>query len=691
MPVENVKDSEIKVVKSFCWMCPFLQCGLDVYVENGKISKVTPMPEHALKIKQLCVKPQGLVEWVYSPERVTSPMLKVDGQWKEVAWDEALGFIADKLKAIKKDYGPKAFLVHLGNPFIGTHAEKLTRRFMDLYGSPNHTAGSSFCWYGRRIAHSVTLNYGRVTLQPNYRGTKCIVAWGFNPDESLHAVGAAIHTLKERGVKLIVIDPRRTALAKDADIHVQIRPGTDGALAMGMLNVIIGEELYDKDFVRDWTVGFDRLAERVKEFTPERVEEITWISADMVREIARTYANSKPSTIAQGISIEHSTGGIQATRVITVLLAICGNFGINGGNTDSPRLPQTNLRFAELVNDDEAIGADYPLFTQFVRESTVVPVIDAMLTGKPYPIRGMLVQGSNPMLIWPNVHKVKKALETLDLLVVADLFMTETAKEANVFLPVATFLERRTLKDFGGSGPSMVQVSQQAIEPIGNAWEDWKIWAELGKKMGYAEHFPWKNTDELFEYLLQPTGFTLAQMNENPGGLFYGEHAERQYLKGGFDTPSKKVEIYSETMEKSGAEPVPTYQEPLESPITRPDLAKEYPLHLISGCRSKYFTHSQYRNIPSLRKLNPEPLLEIHPDTAKGLGISDSNMVKVSSPRGEITIKAKVTEDIHPSVVSVPHGWPEANINLLTDDAARDPISAYPGFRCGLCKVSKIK
>lgn len=670
-------------------MCPFLQCGLDVYVENGRITKVTPMPEHALKIKQLCAKPQGLVEWVYSPERVTSPMLKVNGKWKEVSWDEALGFITDKLQAIKKKYGAKAFLAYLGDPFIGTHAEKVTRRFMDLYGSPNHTTNSSFCWYGRRIAHSVTLNYGRVTVQPNYRGTKCILVWGFNPDESLHAVGAAIHTLKQRGVKLIVIDPRRIPLAKEADIHAQIRPGRDGALAMGLLNVIIQEELYDKDFVKDWTVGFDRLVEQVKEFTPERVEEITWVPADMVRDIARSYANSRPATIAQGISIEHSTNGIQATRAVTALMAICGNWDVAGGNNYSVHLMQTNLRFPDRVNEDEAIGADYPLFTQFVRESTVVPAIETMLTGKPYPIKGMVVQGSNPMLTWPNTNKLKQALATLDLLAVADLFMTETAKEANVFLPVTTFLERKTLKDFGGSGPAMAQVSEQAIEPLGNAMEDWRIWAELGKRMGYAEYFPWKDADELFEYLLQPSGLTLKQLQENPGGIFYGEHAERRYLEIGFDTPSKKVEIYSETMEKSGVEPVPTYYEPAESPLTRPELAKEYPLHLITGRRSRFFTHSQFRNIPSLRKQEPEPLLEIHPDTAHGLGISDGDMVKVSSPRGEIEIKAKVTEDILPQVVSVPHGWPEANVNVLIDHKALDPISAYPGFRCGLCKVTK--
>jgi anaerobic selenocysteine-containing dehydrogenase len=223
--------------------------------------------------------------------------------------------------------------------------------------------------------------------------------------------------------------------------------------------------------------------------------------------------------------------------------------------------------------------------------------------------------------------------------------------------------------------------------------EDWKIWAELGKKMGFSNDFPWKDTDELFEYLISSSDITLNQLKQNPGGIYYAKNEFQKYLKKGFNTPSKKVEIYSEMLDKFGYDPIPTFHEPAESPLSRPDLVKYYPLILITGARTIAYLHSEYRNLPSLRKLVPEPLIEIHPQTAKKYDIDEETMVKVESPRGSIKLKAKLTEDIHPKVVSIQHGWSEACSNLLTDDMNRDPISAYPGLRSVLvlCRVSRTE
>ncbi|MBA7549273.1 Acetylene hydratase [subsurface metagenome] len=220
---------------------------------------------------------------------------------------------------------------------------------------------------------------------------------------------------------------------------------------------------------------------------------------------------------------------------------------------------------------------------------------------------------------------------------------------------------------------------------------DQMIWVELGRRMGYADYFPWENTEQLHEYLLKSTNISLDRLRRNPGGVYYAEREFQKYLEGGFNTPSGKVEIYSETMAQLGYDPIPTFHEPAESLVSRPDLAEKYPLLLITGARTRPFQHSRDRNIPSLRQLVPEPLIEINPQAAKNLGVADRDLVKVESLRGSIKLKARLTEDIHPRVVSIQHGWSKANANYLTDDESRDPVSGFPGFRSVLCRVEKAK
>jgi len=280
-------------------------------------------------------------------------------------------------------------------------------------------------------------------------------------------------------------------------------------------------------------------------------------------------------------------------------------------------------------------------------------------------------------------------------MVVMDIFMTDTARMADIVLPGTTFLETEDIRDYPGatsrSGLPLIVKTSRAIEPIGNSMEDWKIWAELGKRMGYAEYFPWKDTDELFEYLLKATNISLDQLKQNPGGIYYAERSFQKYLRDGFNTPSKKVEIYSEIMKDYGYDPLPTFHEPAESPVSRPDLVGKYPLIFVSGARTIAYHHSQHRNLPSLRKLVPEPLIEINPQTASSLGVADGDLVMVESIRGNIKVKARLTEDIHPKIVAMQHGWSEATANYLTDDETRDPVSGYPGFRSVMCRVVKAR
>jgi formate dehydrogenase (coenzyme F420) alpha subunit len=261
---------------------------------------------------------------------------------------------------------------------------------------------------------------------------------------------------------------------------------------------------------------------------------------------------------------------------------------------------------------------------------------------------------------------------------------------ADLVLPGSTFLERGDLRNyFQHYGSTDLVLTRQVCEPVGNAKEDWRIWAELGRKMGYGDYFPWQDNDELVSDLLKPNALRLADLKAHPEGVPYAPREFRQYLKEGFDTPSKKVEIYSETMQKFGYDPLPVFQEPRESPLSRPDLAREYPLTMISY-RINAFTGSQYFNLASARKRVPEPCVEIHPRTAGSRDIAEGDLVKIESIRGCMQIKARITERVPPDVVSVPFGWGgDAKANLLSDDMNRDPVSAFPSFK-PLCRVTKI-
>ena len=674
-----------KVVDTTCSMCSS-KCGIHVRVEDHEVDQITNMKNHLLNKR--CPKSEGIPELLSSPERLTDPLRRTDSGWEKISWDEAYDLIVERLKKVREEYGPQSLLVTAGYAWNSSHPQSVMKRFTQLYGSPNFTNVGSLCFRARVIAHSLTV--GRVISIDYGKEPECEVVWGKNPDQSWPPHARVIRKMIKNGRKVIVVDPRITPLSKMAHIHAQIRPGTDCAFALGLLNVLIEEKLYDRDFVENWTIGFDRLVEHVKAYPPERVAEITRVPADTIREIARIYGTHKPSVIATGLGLEHSTNGIQTMRAVAILVAISGNLDVEGGNKYSPKLNLKNLNVEEAIRHDVTVGDDFPMFIKYVSQPTFVPAIDQMITGKPYPIKAMIVAGGNPAMTWPNSAKVIEGMRRVDFKVVIDVFMTDTAKLADIVLPGSTFLERADLRNyFQHYGDTNLVLTNKVSEPVGNAKEDWRIWAELGRKMGYAEYFPWQDNDELVADLLKPNRVRLDELKEHPEGVLYAPHAYRQYLKEGFDTPSKKVEIYSETMKKFGYDPLPTFQEPLDSPLSRPELAEGYPLTMVNY-KINSFTSSQYFNLRCLRSRVGEPTVEINPRTARAYGIEEDDDVKIESLHGSIKVKAHLTEDVPPDMVSVPFGWGgEARANLLTDDMNRDPISAYPSFK-PMCRVTKI-
>ncbi len=686
----NPLVAKSQVVKTVCGVCP-QGCGLNVYVENGKIVQVKGMPEHPVSEGKLCSKAGLIMDTVYAPDRLRHPMKRENGDWKQISWDEALDIIAARLKEVKEKYGVKAFVFHIGE--LRTAALLTARRFCDVYGTPNVMSYDSMCIRTRGTAHRLTFGRGRFYDPQNAR---CILVWGNNPDNSGLPQAQYILKSRKKGAKLIVIDPRNTSMAKRADIHARPRPGTDCALALGLLNVIISEKLYDSEFVDKWTVGFDKLVEHIKLYPLSEVERITWVPAETIREIARIFATTKPATIVQGgNSLDQCSSGTQTNRAMSILQAITGNLDVPGGFVLTGAVPLNPMRMPGLVKE-LPLGADefpfsYQVAGHLIGEGQATLMPDTIITGSPYPIKAMIVSGSNPAVTWPNSPKMVEALKKLDLLVVMDLFMTETARLAHIVLPAATFLERDEMPVFPfiDRNRRYVMLEKKAIE-IRECRSDFDFWLELAKKMGYSEHFPWKDIDEVMAYLLEPSGLTVKQLREeDAGGLSFGFDRYKEYEHKGFPTPSGKVEIYSETLQKAGYDPLPSYTESPEGPLSNPELAKEYPVILTTGGRYKEFLHSGQRNIPRLRHLVPEPLAEIHPQTAAKYGIGDGETAVVETKRGSIEIKVKVTEDIVPGIIHIPHGWVQANVDVLTDGSPADPVTGFPALKQLLCKVRR--
>ncbi|MEA1895837.1 MAG: molybdopterin-dependent oxidoreductase [Euryarchaeota archaeon] len=712
------------------------QCMMRVSVEDGVVTEISGNPTDPEGAGELTIRGKHTRELLYAPDRLQYPMKRAgergEGKWERITWDEALTTIADRLGKIRNEYGAEAIDFHYGHYHSGDISSYLSR-LANLIGTPNISTPNHVC-HVPRVFLQFYFDFGAV-VPPDVVNTNLIIIWGGNPRVTNKPQQIAIDKARERGAKLIVIDPRVTPYAEESDIHAQLRPGTDGALALGMLHVIINEELYDTEFVEEWTIGFDELKKFVKDYPPEKVEEITWIPADTVREIARMYATTKPACISPRNALDQHTNASCTIRAIDILMAITDNIDVAGGNIIA--LPvlmgQNDVSLGEKLPPEtleKKIGVDECLFSRIfhIFPSASTPALwDAIIDSKPYPVKAMYVMAANPVVTCANSGLVDEALRKLDFLAVADIFMTPTAELADIVLPACTFLEKTryatysTHADHSWNVRSRIVLSPKVVEPLGESRSDWEVICELGRKMGYAEDFPWKTREEAIDYELAPLSITCAKLRAHPEGMiittpplmykkfsgFFGgivrgvlkitkfkDYPEmyRKYdsFLGGFLTPSKKVDLYSKRLEELGYDPLPVYREPAESPLSQPDLAREYPLVLMTGVKLEMYTHSMMRNIPGLYEQFPENLLEINPETAAGLGIEDGGAIGVESPRGRVECKAYVTDRIDSRVVCLYHGFAECNCNVLTDNGAIDPITGSTGLKSSLCKVKRV-
>ena len=702
-----VTQSAVKVLKSTCRMCHG-GCSTLVHVKDRRIVRIEGDPDGPLNRGRLCPMGQASIDLVHSPARLTHPLIRTggrgEGKWRRASWDEAYDTLAEKIRAIWDRYGREAIAIGTGT---GRHHINWVPRFTNMMGTPNSgNPGRAQCLFPR--LNTMTLTFGGLPWCDYASGHApgVLLFWGHNPLTSSPdgETGFQVLDALETKPKIIVVDPRKTWIAKQAHVFLQLRPGTDDALALAMLNVIIADESYDKAFVEKWTYGFDRLAERVRQYTPEWAQPITWVPAEKIRAAARLWIEAQPGAVEWGVAIEHALNVTQTIRAISMLAALSGCIDAPGGWCLGMR-PFAPFPFLpEVLPAEQAkkrlggeqfrvmCGAGNPVPTAHMPS-----VFHSMRTGEPYWTKGFLVFANNSLSTYAGSREVHEALSKLDLLMVADLFMTPTAELADVVLPVAAWPELDQVVGMPYFGEQVI-LAQQKCEQVGECRQDEVIMTELARRLGlpHCEEDPY----DVYDGLLAPLGMTFRELAAH--GPVRVPMKYRKYEENGFATPTGKIELYSTRLEELGYDPLPYYEEPPESPVSTPELAKDFPYVLTTGARIPVFYHSEYRQLAKLRKARQEPQVEIHPDTAKQHGIQRGDWVIISTPRGSIRQRAHLTADIHPRVIDCQHGWwfPEregwdhgifeSNANVLTSHAGPyDPAMGSYQLRALLCRIEK--
>ena len=677
-----------------------------VDLEGQRVTKVSPASDSPFNMGQMCPKGVAAPEIMYHPDRLLHPLKRAgargSGKWERVSWDEALGEIVVRLRGIQRATGPESIALGQGT---GRHHHLHVVRFANQLGTPNwYEPGLANCFIPRISVSNLT--YGDFPVADYYGevNPEVILFWGHNPlvSGSDGELSFPVARALRKGAFGISVDPRRSETARKCKMWLPLQPGTDAALALAMIHTIIFEELYDKQFVADWTVGFEALKAHVLDFTPEWAAAICGVPAEDIVETSRRYAMARPAILEWGVAIEQNPNSLQTVRALAILRALTGNLDVPGGDVFGMHIlnPYPTLRHAlpkGMIK--KRIGADqFKLlggFKAYMPSAHIPGLFQAMRTGVPYPVEGLMIFGNNPLATVANPRGVHEALMKLKLLVVTDLFMTPTAALADYVLPAAYWPEINQLMDMPMVAENAVFANQKVAQ-VGECRQDEEIMIDLARRLnlpGCGE-----SLEDLLDHRLEPLGVSFSDLKERP--FIVPTFKYQKYKEKGFRTPSRKVELFSKSLQRLKYDPLPTYKPQPESPEGSPSIAKTYPYVLTTGARRRGFFHSEHRQIASLRKLHPVPVAEMHPATASNHGILDGDPIYVRSPRGKIRMRAKVSEDIKAGVVSIDHGWwfPEkhapdfgvweSNANLLTSDAPPyDPAFGSYQMRGLLCSV----
>ncbi len=692
----------IRVHKTFCSICNApTHCGIDAYVKDGVVVRVEGSESHPHNQGALCSKGSASRQYIYHKDRIRTPLVRKgergSGDFAPVSWEEALDTISRRLLAVKAETGPESVVFYAGyskwfRPFL--------KRLAHSFGSPNYCTESSTCHQATAMA--AKLNYGCFGA-PDLRNARCLLVWSQNPFYSNTAVTRRLMDAVDQGLKIIEVGPLLTPMTRHAAVHLRIRPGTSGALAMGMANVMIREGIYDREFVDRWTLGFEEFQRYAGEFTPSATEEITGVPAGLMVEAARLYATTRPAALMTSASpTVHHTNGVQNHRALTALIGLTGNFDRPGGNYVVPPT-WLNIPTAATLREEQykqvrawkdmppRVGEElYPVWCRLVPEAQAVHLPFQIRSGKPYPIRAMLAFGMRYRM-WPGSDFMLDSLRKLDFVVNVDLFMTETCRMADVVLPACTTFERSELRFWA---QNYVMWSQPVIEPLYQSRSDAEIIFELARRMLPDDGLMQKGYEHSVDWILKPSGLTVAKLKEHPAGLHlkgFRMPPFRKYEKTGFPTPSGKMEFTSTILKEAGHDPLPRYREPKLSPRSTPEVAERFPLILTTGARLPMYVHSRTFRLGWTRGLRKDPSADINPADGASRSISDGDWISLSTPRGSLRVRAHLTEVVGPGVVNFYHAWPEADANLLVPPDYLDPLSAYPGFKSLLCQVEKVR
>jgi anaerobic selenocysteine-containing dehydrogenase len=739
-------------------------CGVIVTLDGNRVVRVTGDPENPINRGKLCPKAAASVELLYHPDRVLHPLKRKGrrggGEWERISWNQALDEMAGALSRIKETAGPEYLALAHGTSRPYTD---LAGRFCNAFGTPNYAGPSHICYGPRMMATAFTAGTLQVPT-PDIHGLsgaspRCLLIWGNNTigiGAAQGVYGAALEKAVAAADQVIVIDPRRTRAVREGGQWLALRPGTDGALALAMINVIVGEDLYDQHFVEHWCLGFEELKEHVRRFTPSWAAAITGLSAKEILLAARTFARSRPASLVWGNGIDPGPSSFHTARSLMALRAITGNLDVPGGDVfwetpagivskspfvNSERagklfLPIERHRLAVDGTDcrsqlerfgkpwfqlgcglaNRLIRAFYPRLAARAASKAVPEQIllltrlrharypmnpmvhlpslwDSLVYGDPYRVKALWILGSNPLVTSPRPRHIARALDSLEYLVVSELFMTMTAQQADLILPAATWLEQ---DDVVNQFKQWCVVARQKVAQVGEARDDREVMIDLARRLDLEFAFPWGSWRAFLDEMLNGTGRDFESFCQE--GFIVGSQRYRKYERSGFGTPSGKIELSSPTLEKMGVEPLPVYREPRRSPAGAQEMAESYPLVLTTGAKVRSFFHSEYRQITALRRSRPHPRFEIHPDTAAAHGIEDGTWAIIETPEGEVLMLAEVTENITTGVISADHGWwfPEetsdsvqsqSNVNLLFAGDDFDPESGSEPLRSVLCRA----
>ncbi|MBE9500815.1 MAG: formate dehydrogenase subunit alpha [Dehalococcoidia bacterium] len=672
-------------------VCPYCGagCGLLLVARDNRVIGTRPWQRHPVNEGKLCIKGWNAHEFIHHSERLTAPLIKDGQSFREASWEEALKLVASRFGEIKEQHGPGSVAI-LSSAKCTNEENYVIQKFARAVVGTNNIDHCARLCHAPTVAGLVaSLGSGAMTNPiGDLEQSDCILVIGSDTTSQHPLVAREIIKAKERGAKLILADPRAIQLSKQADIFLQLKPGTEIALLNGIMKVILERGLEDKEFIARRTEGIEDLTNTVKDYPLEQVEQITGVKAKDIEEAALTYGQAERAAIVYAMGITQHTTGTANVMSTANLALLTGNLGRTGtgvnplrgqnnvqGACDLGALPDVLPGYRSVT--DDAIRAEVAGLwgvASLPSEAglTVVEMLDAAAEGK---IKAMYIIGENPMLSDPDTSHVKKGLENLEFLVVQDIFPTETAQLAGVVLPSACWAEKEGTYT---NTERRVQLSRKAVEPPGEAVSDWEIICRLAKAMGFADLFPYTSAEEIFEELRKVTpqyaGMTYERLNQ-PEGLVWPCPTE--------DHPGTPILHVDQCSRGKGKFQAVGHEAPAEEPD------EEYPLILTTGrVASQWHGGSMTRRSPTLNNEFPRSYIEINPQDAKKLGVVNGDLVTVVSRRGEIETDALVTDRIELGVVFMPFHFVEGAANLLTNPAL-DPISKIPEFKVAAVRVSK--